>query len=483
MAKTPPVHTTPNGGGWVNKRAIDLLSVLTLLAISLVSCTDTSSTEPSQRPSFSGGGIAAPTYSVTLTPTASNQDVGPLTLGDYQYPTLGVVEVTGILDQYYSQATRWIFPPPTGDLRGTLAGQMDAGGQWQTSQCYARVMVIFSQGGGEAFCDAYNQKSIISVWSDTSVMKGTGTARWYKGPASFSSNCDGAGKPPCYTYDGTHVVTVTPVQASLLVVPTRYVTHPGKSSVTFRARRTPSTFGSHVVPLAVQNWTWEPDSGSGVGPSCGTDTTCVFAPVASGTMTVTALVNGTIQSQSVHIRVLCAATGRPDLDSLPLLDAMSAAFDSAWNADPTLRRERGWSVDCLDGMCVPMVHPVPPGTTPCTTLWPSGSSTGATRVGDGHVHPFVPGELSTDTLPNSCRDPDKQYPPGIPIQSAAGPSRHDRRTAREMQLTGWNHCIIEPNRIHCFPMNNPDSKWSMPRQVNGCTIAIAPKDNFVEETA
>jgi hypothetical protein len=80
------------------------------------------------RPSFSA--VAAPTFSTTLSPTRSDSDVGPITLGNYPNPTLAVVQVSGLINQYYSNSTGWILPPPNGDLRGTLKGQQDAAGQF-----------------------------------------------------------------------------------------------------------------------------------------------------------------------------------------------------------------------------------------------------------------------------------------------------------------------------------------------------------------
>lgn len=464
-----------------------------LLILTLAQCGgDGAATGPSERPLFNLDPTGAPPFSETLAPAASNQDVGPIELGTYPYPTLGVVTVSGILEQRYSQSPGWNFPPPTGDLRGTLAGQTDAGGQHNgsTNQCHARVSVVFSQGGGEVFCDWWNQKPVSAVWSDTSVMRGLGTARWHRGPVSWASHCDGAGEPPCFTFAGAgHVVTVTPVPATLSLVPSRYVTHPGKSSVTFKAMRTPAMFGPHSVPFTVQSWVWTPDSGKASGPSSGTNPTCVFTPMSSGTMTVTALVNGTVQSRSVHIRVLCAATGRPDLDSLPLLDAMSAAYDSAWNANPADRRERAWSVDCVNGECITTIWPPAPGGSPCSTDWPPGSPIpGAVRVGDGHVHPFEP--ASSDTVPDACpRRPGVAYADSGGRTAVPGPSTQDYREGANVPWTGWNHCVVEPSRIYCFPVGVDPAvaeaaTWDSPRQAAGCRIARAPaRKTSLEELA
>lgn len=179
------------------RRPVGRSCVVLMAALALSSCGNESGPDDRVpvRPSFN----AAPTFSITLSPTASDQAVGPVTLGSYPNPTLAVIEVSGVLDQYYSTSPGWNFPPPTGDLRGTLKGQMDAGGEFNGSayQCSANVAVLFTQSGGSVFCDYANQQPISSVWTDTSVVRGDGTARWYRGPVSWAYHCDATGKPPC----------------------------------------------------------------------------------------------------------------------------------------------------------------------------------------------------------------------------------------------------------------------------------------------
>lgn len=325
---------------------------------------------------------------------------------------------------------------------------MDAGGQHNASggQCYARVMVTFSLSGGKSFCDYANQKPITAVWADTSIMKGSATARWYKGPASFAWHCDGAGKPPCYTYTRTHVVTVTPVAAALVLVPSRYVTHPGKGSVTFTASRTPTMFGPHSIPFTVQSWAWAPDSGSATGPNCAASTTCAYTPATSGTMTLTALVNGTVQTKSVHIRVLCAPTGNPLLDSLPALDGLKAAWDSSHPDGPAInRRERYFTVQCDASGCTYTVVPGDPSDTPCQAQPPTSDTTGTRRAG-GHTHPFTPGPGPlplSEQLPSNC---------GVPPGWGAAPRPSPGDLAHIVGPgAGLPHYVIDRKNIYSTP--------------------------------
>lgn len=380
--------------------------------------------------------------------------MGPVTLGSYPNQTLAVVEVTGVLDQYYSNSPGWNFPPPTGDLRGTLAGQMDAGGQFNGSvyQCYANVAVLFSQGGGKSFCDYWNQKPITSDWADTSVLRGDGTARWYKGPASFLSHCDGAGKPPCYTYTGSFSVTVTPVAAELTFSASRYVVYPGKASVTFTAGRTPASFGRFSVPFTIQSWTWTPDGGSATTPCLASTNPCTYAPASSGTMQVTALVNGVTETKSVHVRKVCTPTGDPLLDSLPLIDALGEGWDSAGtNLPASQRREQAGALICFQGTTdcrIRLYNDASFG--PCHSgLGVPGMFPGEVVVGDFHIHPFSHG----DQLP--ANDPSCLTPSGSAGQYDAqiygGPSRTDYAALHNEEQNGNRnnlpHYIMDADKI------------------------------------
>lgn len=439
-----------------------------LLVLGLAQCGGSDGpTSPDERPLFNFTPTGAPEFTKSLVPIASNADV-QVELGTYPYPTLAVVSVTGVLERYYSNSPGWNFPPPTGDLREEHAGSVDAGGQFNgsTNQCHARVRVTFSQGGGELFCDYYNQLAVKNEWADTSIMKGAGIARWDKGPASFLAHCDGTGKPPCFTYANEHEVKVTPVPASLVLRPNRYVTHPGKPTVTFKARRTPATFGPHLIPFSVQSWAWEPDSGAASGPACSSDTTCVFTPSVSGTMTLTAIVNGTLQSSSVHIRVHCATTGDPLLDSLPILDGLKAA--EALSGDPNAanqssRREHFSRFRCdAHGQCTSSVTSL---ATPCgaTPSQPPPWLGDEDIVGSGHTHPFFPVRIlptggyafrpnmeGVDSLPDNCFS--GEHPPSQ--GNAPRPSPSDIQMVQsydEPPFVPKTHYILDPESLHIIP--------------------------------
>lgn len=88
------------------------------------------------------------TFSTTLSPTASNQNVGPVTFGSFATNTRVEVKASGLLDQYYSDALTW-----REDLRGQFKTWWDAGGLFNyIVYCQGYVSVWSTQGGGKSFC-------------------------------------------------------------------------------------------------------------------------------------------------------------------------------------------------------------------------------------------------------------------------------------------------------------------------------------------
>src|SRR5690606_22244902 len=116
--------------------------------------------------------------------------------------------------------------------------------------------------------------------------------------------------------------------------------HPGKASVTLTGSALPSVWRRHSMAFNTQRRTSTPDSAGTLTQHCAKQATCTITPQASGTMTLTALVNGVEKSRSVHIRVLCAPTGDSLMDSLPILDALGVAWDSSNADDPNAANRR-----------------------------------------------------------------------------------------------------------------------------------------------
>lgn len=349
-----------------------------------------------------------------------------------------------------------------GTYAGTAVGPFDAGGEflWSFYQCFGNVGIWFTQSGWVGFCDFGNYKPATSTWSKMVTVQGNGTVGWsqlYTG----SSACDGQGQSPCFTFSGSFSVTVTPVAADLILRPSRYVVTQGQS-VTFRARRKPSN-----VPFQIQGWTWTPDGGTATPVSC--DTVCTTSPTSSGTMQVSAIVNGVPTTKSVHIRVLCAPTGDALLDSLPFLDAMADAWSQSGADDPdgNQRRERPFTVNCSsDGECSHTLYSSP-SNGPCQSQMPPKDQTG-TEVGRGHTHPFIPdGYPDREALPPATC-PLQEGPYDRTQYAAPGPSPVDYEHAAGPGSDVPNF-VVDGKNVYLLP---PAAPGTNPALIAGNTQAL-----------
>jgi hypothetical protein len=132
---------------------------------------------------------------------------------------------------------------------------------------------------------------------------------WYYAPNYYS------GTGPCFYYstDG-QTVTLERVAAELALT----VTDPNpdyQDSVSFRLSVSPGSVDSKDIPWTLQTVTWTPDDGSYGLPTqpcqwtsfqpvdVGAVRTCTSPVWKSGTLTVTAIVNGQSQTRSVHITI------------------------------------------------------------------------------------------------------------------------------------------------------------------------------------
>jgi hypothetical protein len=449
--------------------AVPLLAVA--LSIGTGACGNDGPTSP--RPSFLSGGGG----SYHVTPTNSNQTVGPIDLGSYPEWTLIHVVTSGSEDALYTEAS---YPGHAGELIATL----DAGGFYYGGACYANVEVQFT-AGIVGYCTYPGVQPPLDQWV---LVRGQGNLYWNAREPKFSQmyygvqTC-GPATAPCHNYESSGFdVSIDKPDVDLVVKPDRYtVVAPG--SVKVNAQPATLQFGGVGVPFRVQSWQWQPDNGGTAAPACPPQTDgivpaiCQFSPSSSGTLTVTALVNGDQKVKAVHIRVLCESTGDSLLDSLPILDAMRMALLAGNSGDPLTnnRREMQWGVLC-DGLgCAPVVYPADANTSPCSSTpiatTPSTDTTG-TRVTGGHTHPNIPiGSSGAEPWPSVCGTP-KGIGPG-PYGFNPGPSRSDYTNAAK-DPTHW-HFI--PDSVHIWampPSSNPDTIQAhtdpIPRKTSGgCT--------------
>lgn len=367
--------------------------------------------------------------SATIEPTGTSH----ISLPNYTDETLVHLVVEGLIEVTPDGAA-----PHMTDARGR---------QWSWNTCVEGMRMVYGDGWymwkpGNG-CQPNQGYSAQGSFSEYMLMWGTSYAQW-----------DGAIPSSEATYDGEFELTVTPVTGDLGLSANRYVVQ-ADGDVTFKGRIIPDTVGGIAMPYTGVSWSWTADSAGGDNPAsnCGPTLTCTTGIPRSGTMRLSVTVNGVEKSQTVHIRVLPCPTGVPELDSLPFLDAMKTAWDSSYpNGPPQDRRERTWSVDCNShGECVTTQNPVG-SATPCHSAWPPGNpDTSMHRAGDGHTHPFYPGPMTDDTLPDNC--PRGPNTPTDPRGAAPGPG-NDYLAAQTVPGS-FQHCIVDGLNIYCFPVGLP----------------------------
>lgn len=286
-------------------------------------------------------------------------------------------------------------------------------------------------------------------------------------------------------FEHTFKVTVTRVATELQLTVNRYVVTTGQS-IRFNAAANPSRSATgSTLGLSGTVWTFTPDSGvAQTVTGCSGLVTCPYAPPGSGTMSVTAITNGVSKTATVRVRVLCASTGDPLLDSLPILDMLKTAWDSSnWTAPAAQRRERSVSTVCdtLTGACRVFIHvrgpddPIP--DTPCNHVL-SLPTLGQHEivVVNGHDHPF----RYHDGLPvHECQLPMSMFSPWYDNDRLGGPSQIDYQSLASETIP---HYIIDRDFIIRIMPGTTEFNWNsnypgggkrvtkIKRKSGGCTI-------------
>lgn len=393
-------------------------------------------------PAASAGG-----FSTTLTFSDEYHPSGEKVLGSYPTSVVAQVTFTGTVDWYR------VYP----DLHQDFILTYDASGVCPGTSPAATAVGIYNDIGVHSpplpCITGTSDRGPSPTQTNYGIFSGTLTAKWTQ-YYSCGSETD-----PCRRSVSTGVmVSVDPVQATLTLKASKYVSPPFQL-VNFHADRVPTAGGQYGIPLIINQWVYTQDDGVVVNPGCPTGGSptawdCSYGPQKSGTMTVSATVNGVDQTQSVHIRVICQPTGDTLLDSLPILDALGAAWtQSSPTLDPTQRRERTWSVQCdANGVCSWTVYSVV-GQTPCQSPAPSPDPGGARRA-EGHTHPFIPyGSPGEEEIPSAAC-------PRLPVGGTtfyggtayvlAGPSQPDLRNAAQSG-GGFPRYVMDANYIYVMP--------------------------------
>lgn len=196
------------------------------------------------------------------------------------------------------------FPPGTGQLG--LAGRVSAWGCSHQGEAY---LVSYPDGGGYGFsfagCQFAGERTRTS-YSDTVEVNGT---------VRYGYTWDAACPYPdyaCAAYSGSSGVTLSPLHAKLSI--TSDDLHDGElwagptEEYTVAAIATPARMGRYAVGVlpAGKGWLFKPDSGEEQPDFCrnGSGRSCDIATRKSGSLTLTAIVNGELmESPPLRIQV------------------------------------------------------------------------------------------------------------------------------------------------------------------------------------
>lgn len=234
-------------------------------------------------------------------------------------------------------------------------------------------------------------------------------------------------------------VSISVKKPKLILTATPSVIQSG-AAVTFEASIQPGG-----VSWSIQSWSWTPNSGSGgISSVCNwNNNPCTRNITKTGTMVVTATVDGQTQTASAPVWVTNCITGDSILDDARIREELLKAWTlSTPTSVPQNRREHlGQRYTDSDGNKRDSTFDALPGSTPCTSYGPTPPALGITQI-VWHTHPFQPlepGIANTDTLPDICPR-DSRTPPGVPRYSAPGPSPGDNQ--------GFPYIIVDKRYVY-----------------------------------
>lgn len=307
--------------------------------------------------------------------------------------------------------------------------------------------------------------------------QGAGQVTRARGIPQFTGDCGGT---PCHSYTGSQTIRVRPIPAGLaLQASARMITPP--ANVTFTPAAIPDYLKGLKVPLRVVSWQWIPAGGTGQTVVCGPGTTvCTTQVKESGTMTVTAVVNGVEQTASVTVE--CRIT-QPAPDSIlntpqvrrTMMTALTASNPHS-TPESLKRKEVGGTIwQMSDGSYLAQIVDDPTATA-CAYL-PSAGPTppgGIGLVAIFHTHPNKPGD-KVYGCPQSISGQKYSQAPGdgLPVPIAAnkeksgGGSPPDWRYARD--IAG----------IPIFAVDRDGRVWRLDPQFNNSSAspALVPNPN------
>lgn len=191
------------------------------------------------------------------------------------------------------------------------ASLVDGTGYWREDSiqgCYVNVQVNYGATVWPSGCGAPQQQ----VRSDTILVQGSGTVKRGGVVGQWPWECDYSQCWSYSLYDGVQTLSLQPLSPTIDILtpgtaqsPHGVIALPAPGTgTTVQVSSTPSTIKGIQVPIRVLSWSWLPrpggDGGTSVGCT-GTKVLCSMTFTETGSLMVSAIVNGTEQMDTLIV--------------------------------------------------------------------------------------------------------------------------------------------------------------------------------------
>jgi len=276
------------------------LLMLVFVSSASISCAERQSPfEPIPVPQSTSNLVMPPSVSSLTLPITGEWDPSySIGLPYYAEALIAEFSVSGVIGM----------PSQHPEVASLSANATGVNGSDANSGCF--VNVLFKYGGYPAFGFGACQSAVKSP--DTVWVKGAGTVFRRPRRPQWTGACPGA--TYCWKYVGAQTVSVTPLFAAInFTAPGRVEVAPSTIEVapwtwvTFKVSSLPVGFKGIPVPIRVLSWQWQAASGGAGQPQWNFPSDTLVERRAqiteSGSMVVTAFVNGVEQVDTVKVIV------------------------------------------------------------------------------------------------------------------------------------------------------------------------------------
>lgn len=291
-----------------------------VLLVTAAACTDKPFLTGINAPLRTRSSIVPPSGAVQLGTNDSSPAASGI-LPSYPDPIIVQVGVSGTISMTSAKNT-WYSP-----YNGPVDGSGIFVDGWQA--CYVNVTFSWSGQGRIGPGPCRYPPIPRSTWGDTVLVSGNGTVTRGPGVPQDIGDCD---RSKCHTYSGFQSTWVLPLHADLRLMVYPDSGMPG-AKITFSAGVNPLSFKNIPVPIKLLSWQWSAaGGGSGQTVPCAQPVTpCVVTVMESGTMQLTALINGEEQTASANVGIFPLAAPCPAavLPNHPLVTTEYYAVDAS----------------------------------------------------------------------------------------------------------------------------------------------------------